>query len=217
MPLAFFLSLSVPPRTSLLTRSSLLLTPVTSDMTLAPNIGSDRSWVWNVAADVSDGEPTQETLAIRFANAESGCCILSLSFTDRMLIPSSSLSPDAALFKAAFEKAQEDNKASGTSAAPDSFVSIPLLDSSPCPSADITLPPLLQTKSISDSAAVEATPKADDQAAAVEASKADPSPEPIAAPAAKSEGEFVATPAAVDAVKEQDKKADEGVDVKATE
>lgn len=40
-------------------------------MTLSPNIGSDRSWVWNVAADVSEGEPTQETLAIRFANAES--------------------------------------------------------------------------------------------------------------------------------------------------
>lgn len=40
-------------------------------MNLAPNIGSDRSWVWNVSADVSDGEPTQETLAIRFANSDS--------------------------------------------------------------------------------------------------------------------------------------------------
>lgn len=44
---------------------------VTNDMRLQPNIGSDRSWVWKVAADVSDGEPTAETLAIRFANAES--------------------------------------------------------------------------------------------------------------------------------------------------
>lgn len=40
-------------------------------MKLAPNVGSDRSWVWNVAADVADGEPTAETLAIRFANSES--------------------------------------------------------------------------------------------------------------------------------------------------
>lgn len=42
-------------------------------MTLSPNVGSDRSWVWSVAADVSDGEPTAETLAIRFANSESEC------------------------------------------------------------------------------------------------------------------------------------------------
>lgn len=40
-------------------------------MKLAPNVGSDRSWVYNVAADVSDGEPQAETLAIRFANSES--------------------------------------------------------------------------------------------------------------------------------------------------
>lgn len=40
-------------------------------MALSPNVGSDRSWVYNVAADVSDGEATAETLAIRFANSES--------------------------------------------------------------------------------------------------------------------------------------------------
>jgi Ran-binding protein 1 len=40
-------------------------------MKLQPNVGSDRSWVWKVAADISDGEPTAETLAIRFANKES--------------------------------------------------------------------------------------------------------------------------------------------------
>jgi Ran-binding protein 1 len=41
-------------------------------MALSPNVGSDRSWVWSVAADVSDGgEPTAETLAIRFANSDS--------------------------------------------------------------------------------------------------------------------------------------------------
>ncbi|KAJ1309124.1 hypothetical protein OPQ81_004800 [Rhizoctonia solani] len=43
---------------------------VTTDMKLQPNVGSDRSWVWKVAADISDGEPTAETLAIRFANKE---------------------------------------------------------------------------------------------------------------------------------------------------
>lgn len=44
---------------------------VSSDMRLQPNIGSDRSWVWKVAADYSESPPTSETLAIRFANAES--------------------------------------------------------------------------------------------------------------------------------------------------
>lgn len=41
-------------------------------MKLSPNVGSDRSWVWNAAADVSEGEPEGVTLAIRFANSESG-------------------------------------------------------------------------------------------------------------------------------------------------
>ena len=40
-------------------------------MRLQPNIGSDRSWVWKVAADYAEQPPTSETLAIRFANAES--------------------------------------------------------------------------------------------------------------------------------------------------
>jgi Ran-binding protein 1 len=40
-------------------------------MKLAPNVGSDRSWVWNTSADVSEGAPEAQTLAIRFANAES--------------------------------------------------------------------------------------------------------------------------------------------------
>ncbi|KAI9010475.1 hypothetical protein CLU79DRAFT_839607 [Phycomyces nitens] len=59
---------------------------VSSDMSLSPNIGSDRSWVYNVAADVSDGEPKAETLAIRFANAEN-----------------------AQIFKEKFEKARDIN------------------------------------------------------------------------------------------------------------
>lgn len=41
------------------------------DMKLSPNVGSDRSWVWNAAADVSEGEPEASTLAIRFANSDS--------------------------------------------------------------------------------------------------------------------------------------------------
>lgn len=40
-------------------------------MKLSPNVGSDRSWVWNAAADVSEGEPEASTLAIRFANSDS--------------------------------------------------------------------------------------------------------------------------------------------------
>lgn len=40
-------------------------------MKLNANVGSDRSWVWNATADVSEGEPEAATLAIRFANSES--------------------------------------------------------------------------------------------------------------------------------------------------
>lgn len=50
---------------------------VVPDMKLTPNVGSDRSWVWNAAADVSEGEPEAQTLAIRFANSESrSICLL---------------------------------------------------------------------------------------------------------------------------------------------
>jgi len=59
---------------------------ITSDMRLQPNIGSDRSWVWKVAADVSEGTPTAETLAIRFANSDN-----------------------AGQFKVSFEEAQRTN------------------------------------------------------------------------------------------------------------
>jgi len=60
---------------------------VVPDMKLSPNVGSDRSWVWNAAADVSEGEPEASTLAIRFANSEN-----------------------ANLFKEAFIKAQQENE-----------------------------------------------------------------------------------------------------------
>jgi len=57
-------------------------------MKLSPNVGSDRSWVWNAAADVSEGEPEAQTLAIRFANSDN-----------------------ANAFKEAFLKAQQENEA----------------------------------------------------------------------------------------------------------
>ncbi|KAF2670348.1 hypothetical protein BT63DRAFT_413083 [Microthyrium microscopicum] len=44
---------------------------IVPEMKLSPNVGSDRSWVWNAAADVSEGEPEAQTLAIRFANSEN--------------------------------------------------------------------------------------------------------------------------------------------------
>ncbi|KXX75985.1 Ran-specific GTPase-activating protein 1 [Madurella mycetomatis] len=61
---------------------------VTPEMKLSPNVGSDRSWVWNAAADVSEGEPEAVTLAIRFANSDN-----------------------ANQFKDAFIKAQQENEA----------------------------------------------------------------------------------------------------------
>jgi len=61
---------------------------VVPDMKLSPNVGSDRSWVWNAAADVSEGEPEAQTLAIRFANSDN-----------------------ANQFKEAFMKAQQENEA----------------------------------------------------------------------------------------------------------
>jgi len=61
---------------------------IVPEMKLSPNVGSDRSWVWNAAADVSEGEPEAVTLAIRFANSEN-----------------------ANAFKDAFIKAQKENEA----------------------------------------------------------------------------------------------------------
>jgi Ran-binding protein 1 len=57
--------------TRMLNTMTLFIRKVTADMHLQPNIGSDRSWVWKVAADYSESPPTAETLAIRFANSNS--------------------------------------------------------------------------------------------------------------------------------------------------
>jgi Ran-binding protein 1 len=48
---------------------------VVPEISLSANVGSDRSWVWNAAADVSEGEPEAVTLAIRFANSDSTSCL----------------------------------------------------------------------------------------------------------------------------------------------
>lgn len=79
--------------------------PVTPDMKLSPNVGSDRSWVWNVSADVSEGEPEAQTLAIRFANSESKSIFRNLICAIRL-----TYQLDANLFKEAFIKAQQDNE-----------------------------------------------------------------------------------------------------------
>jgi len=95
---------------------------ITGDMKLQPNIGSDRSWVWKVAADVSDGAPTAETLAIRFANSDN-----------------------AGLFKTAFEEAQQQNAkvaagapAPASVAEPTSAVEGATTGSTPAPALAVT-------------------------------------------------------------------------------
>lgn len=80
-------------------------TLVTPEMKLSPNVGSDRSWVWNVAADVSEGEPEAQTLAIRFANSESEFESLGTDYRAEL-----TSSADANLYKEAFIKAQQDNE-----------------------------------------------------------------------------------------------------------
>lgn len=80
---------------------------VVPDMKLSPNVGSDRSWVWNAAADVSEGEPEAQTLAIRFANSESKFSSSVNSHTELPL----TIYTDANLFKEAFIKAQQENEA----------------------------------------------------------------------------------------------------------
>jgi Ran-binding protein 1 len=44
---------------------------ISNEMVLKPNIGSDKSWVYNVLADVSEGSSTAETFAIRFGNKDT--------------------------------------------------------------------------------------------------------------------------------------------------
>lgn len=84
---------------------------VSADMKLSPNVGSDRSWVWNAGADYAEGEPTAETLAIRFGNAESERKALRPAADGALWADMA----DANLFKEAFESAQERNAKAGGS------------------------------------------------------------------------------------------------------
>lgn len=77
-------------------------------MSLQPNIGSDRSWVWKVAADFAEGEPTAETLAIRFANSESASRGTA-DAPDRRPHPLFPLPADANQFKEKFDEAKATN------------------------------------------------------------------------------------------------------------
>lgn len=86
-------------------------------MRLQPNIGSDRSWVWKVAADVSEGVATAETLAIRFANSDS-VFASPLMLERRISYIKSIRCIDAGQFKVAFEAAQRTNAELAASHAP---------------------------------------------------------------------------------------------------
>lgn len=101
------------------TTEILSLTPaiVVPEMKLSPNVGSDRSWVWNAAADVSEGEAEAVTLAIRFANSESKPSshphpkrAVDQKMTTRLLTWLVMRVADANLFKDAFLKAQKENE-----------------------------------------------------------------------------------------------------------
>ena len=70
-------------------------------MNLAPNVGSDRSWVYNTPADVSEGEARAELLAIRFASSERKNCWVVISIIKYLL--------DANLFKEHFDRAKRIN------------------------------------------------------------------------------------------------------------
>ena len=72
-------------------------------MKLSPNVGSDRSWVYNAAADVSEGEPEAVTLAIRFGNADNAN-----QFKDAFM---KAQKENEALFAAASEEAKEKEEA----------------------------------------------------------------------------------------------------------
>ncbi len=86
-------------------------------MKLSPNVGSDRSWVWNAAADVSEGEPETVTFAIRFANSDSKhprpalfLCRHCFLWPRCRTSVNMNRPADANLFKDAFIKAQKENE-----------------------------------------------------------------------------------------------------------
>jgi len=84
---------------------------ITGEMRLQPNVGSDRSWVYKVAADVAEGVPTSETLAIRFGNSEqAGQFKASFEQAQRQNAETSGTTREAALPVAAAEETKEEKK-----------------------------------------------------------------------------------------------------------
>ncbi len=65
--------------------SNLTCVLVTPEITLSPNVGSDRSWVYTTAGDFSEGEAKTELLAIRFGNPESKWFLIDLFFVSSLL------------------------------------------------------------------------------------------------------------------------------------
>jgi len=116
---------------------------ISSDMRLQPNIGSDRSWVWKVAADYSESPPTAETLAIRFANSDN-----------------------AAQFKTAFEDGQKKNAAL-TAAAPADAPAAPAEHAEAKPADAKTVAPA-EEDSTAPTTTADAEAKAEDAAEAKE-------------------------------------------------
>lgn len=70
-----------------------------------PNVGSARSWVWNAVADMSEGEPEAQTLAIRLADPDRKSQLFAA-----LLATTNKIVPEANLFKEAFVKAQKENE-----------------------------------------------------------------------------------------------------------
>lgn len=120
---------------------------ITPEMTLNPNVGSDRSWVYNTTADVSDDNegpagPRAETLAVRFANADN-----------------------ANLFKKAFEDAQKSNSSLAEKSEP-----APAASEEPAPAPkEETAKPAAEEKEeeTTETAPVDATPVQTDASADV--------------------------------------------------
>lgn len=86
-------------------------------MELKPHVGSDKAFVYHVAADFADEVAKPELLAVRFGTTES-TCIDSFLLHEWCLI---SLVADAQKFKAEFDAAKENNaklQAAGAASTP---------------------------------------------------------------------------------------------------
>ncbi|KAG0141792.1 hypothetical protein CROQUDRAFT_51196, partial [Cronartium quercuum f. sp. fusiforme G11] len=122
---------------------------ISPEMSLAPNVGSDRSWVYNVTADYSDeGKVEALTLAIRFGSSEN-----------------------ANLFKGKFEEAQQINSSLSTAAAqsnPEKPESTPAADPAPTTDTEAKEEPKAEAKEAAPVVQSDATADAVTTAAAEE-------------------------------------------------